>query len=30
MTVGVLRDRGAAFVRRANLAYVVLDQRFIS
>lgn len=27
---GVLRDRGAGFVRRANLAYVVLDQRFIT
>ena len=26
----VLRDDGAAFVRRANLAYVVLDQRFIA
>jgi hypothetical protein len=25
-----LHDRGAAFVRRANLAYVVLDQRFIT
>ena len=28
--VGLLRDRGATFVRRANLAYVVLDQRFIT
>ena len=28
--VGVLRDGGAGFVRQANLAYVVLDQRFIA
>ena len=28
--LGLLHDRGAAFVRRANLAYVVLDQRFIT
>jgi hypothetical protein len=26
----VLRERGATFVRRANLGYVVLDQRFIT
>jgi hypothetical protein len=26
----VLRERGAAFVQRANLGYVVLDQRFIT
>jgi hypothetical protein len=28
--VGVLREGGAGFVRQANLAYVVLDQRFIA
>lgn len=28
--VGVFHDRGALFVRRANLGYVVLDQQFIS
>lgn len=26
----ILRDGGAAFVRRADLAYVVLDERFVS